>query len=135
MRNLLKIKLEKLLTLIFLFQFFFCTKENAQTFFSKVQQNGVSVIEIDNISKQLENYFQYEEILSLGAEEPEPKLYQPLDCLVDKNGNLYFSDEGRIKKFDSMGNFLQYIGNKGEGPGEIYWPSLEQTVGDSLIVG
>jgi hypothetical protein len=104
-------------------------------FLRVAEQNGVQVHIIKNKPKKSNEFCTITETLSLGGEEPVPKLFQPRNCLVDNAGNLYFSDEGRIKKFSPKGEFMHFIGNKGEGPGEINFPSLEQIIGDSLIVG
>jgi hypothetical protein len=44
---------------------------------------------------------------------------------ADSMGNIYVLDAGnyRIQKFDSTGRFLRTIGKKGQGPGELNWPT------------
>lgn len=38
---------------------------------------------------------------------------------VDPEGNIYFASREQIFKFDNEGNFIQTIGQKGQGPGEF----------------
>ncbi len=37
---------------------------------------------------------------------------------IDSEGSIYFASRGQIFKFDNKGNFVQTIGQKGQGPGE-----------------
>ncbi len=63
------------------------------------------------------------EVLSIGVKEGDENLIfnEPVDVGVDKEGNIYVLDKGNctIKKFDKNGKFLQVIGRKGQGPGEL----------------
>lgn len=98
-------------------------------------QNFVE-IKISEKPNQDSQLYVLEENLSLGNEEPTPKIYQPTSSMsVDQNGNIYIIDENRIKKFDPTGDFICYIGNRGQGPGETYYPSIERIINDTLVVG
>lgn len=46
---------------------------------------------------------------------------EPLDLVVDSEGSIFILDMGmnHIKKYDSSGNFVKTIGQKGQGPGEF----------------
>ncbi|MFZ5516839.1 MAG: NHL repeat-containing protein [Candidatus Zhuqueibacterota bacterium] len=46
---------------------------------------------------------------------------QPLDLVVDSEGSIFILDMGmnHIKKYDSAGNYVKTIGQKGQGPGEF----------------
>ena len=48
------------------------------------------------------------------------------DANIDKNGNYYIVDtqENRIQKYDSLGNYKLTIGRKGKGPGEFMTPGF-----------
>lgn len=131
----MKIRNITIILTIQLLIFLYCSPKKRSPFIEKMIKKGVQVIQINETPESEEPLYNYKIILSLGGENPTPILFQPKECLVDENENLYFSDEGRIKKFDAYGHFLCFVGNKGEGPGEINWPSLEQVMGDSLIVG
>ncbi|MFC1563961.1 NHL repeat-containing protein [candidate division KSB1 bacterium] len=47
--------------------------------------------------------------------------YMPSDFILDKEGNIYITDEGnyRIQKFDRDGNFIAGYGKQGQGPNEF----------------
>ncbi|MFC1726016.1 hypothetical protein ACFL4T_10350 [candidate division KSB1 bacterium] len=125
-----------MLTLFFLFLIclFNCAKEE-HPFVTLYKEKGIDAVVISGKPSGDKSLYYFEEVLSIGGEEPEPVVFQPGECLIDDDGNLYFSDEGRIKKFDQNGNFVQFIGTKGLGPGEIDFPSLKQIFIDTLLVG
>lgn len=52
---------------------------------------------------------------------------------ADRDGNVYFLSNSRIFKFDSHGNFIQAIGQKGKGPGEIERPGGLRITDDQEI--
>ena len=51
--------------------------------------------------------------------------YSPYGVAVDNSGNVYVvdSDNCRVQKFDSSGNFLLKWGSNGTGNGQFYFPS------------
>jgi len=59
--------------------------------------------------------------LSFGAENVKDEflLAIPQDIAVDEAGNMYVTDEDRIKVFDSNGKEKTIIGGPGQGPGEF----------------
>lgn len=69
-------------------------------------------------------FFKQTEIAS-GKEKGEI-LIKVIDVKADKRGNIFVLDEGdnRIKKFASNGRFIKSAGGKGEGPGELLYPSF-----------
>lgn len=56
----------------------------------------------------------------------EEILLKVRDVEADKKGNIFVLDDGdnRIKKFASNGHFIKSAGGKGEGPGELLYPSF-----------
>ena len=60
----------------------------------------------------------------LETEDENIAFHIPSDIARDDQGNIYILDGGnhRIQKFDSEGNYLATIGNRGQGPGEFYLP-------------
>jgi len=52
--------------------------------------------------------------------DPNP-LNKPVGITVDQNGNVYVMDtqDGRVQKFDSNGNFITMWGSRGEGEGQF----------------
>ena len=62
--------------------------------------------------------------LVIGDDESKPVQYQfkePRHVCTDSDGNIYLVDEmfRNIKVFDHHGNFVKYIGDSGQGPGEF----------------
>jgi len=66
-------------------------------------------------------------------------MIDPGSCDVDSEGNLYFMQQRTsgsfLYKFDKNGNFLTSLGTKGQGPGEIQFPtSLAINSRNELII-
>ncbi len=112
-----------------------CSRESSHSFSKKVRNDGVEIC----VNKKTPLYdtpiYDIRETLSLGGESHVPKLYQSYNFFVDNDGCLYFTDEKRVKKFDSEGNFLFLIGDRGDGPGEIKNPRLITIIDNILFVG
>jgi len=57
---------------------------------------------------------------------------------VDSEGNIYIvgfkNIENFINKFDRKGNFITSFGRRGQGPGELEWPSRPVVNGDKIAV-
>jgi len=60
----------------------------------------------------------------LETEDENLAFHMPSDVAVDLKSSIFVLDSGnhRIQKFDSDGNYLTTIGNKGQGPAEFYFP-------------
>ncbi|MDP2682777.1 MAG: 6-bladed beta-propeller [Deltaproteobacteria bacterium] len=67
--------------------------------------------------------------------DPSVELYDPLNAVVDKNGNLFVVDSGnhRIKKYDKEGTLLLAWGINGSLDGMLHYPS-DIEVDDSQTV-
>jgi hypothetical protein len=65
--------------------------------------------------------------LEIGKEEGDENeiLGRIMDVAIDSKYNIYILDWGftRVQKYDSSGIYLQTIGKKGEGPGELIYPT------------
>lgn len=68
--------------------------------------------------------------------EKDIYLWRPTKLDGDTAGNIYISDQKRchVFKFDSSGNFLKIIGQKGQGPGEFMNPYCINLTIDFLVV-
>jgi hypothetical protein len=66
-----------------------------------------------------------EEVLSIGSLE-DGALFQWVGVVSDSRGSIYVTDamDYALKKFDSKGNLLKRVGEKGQGPGEFSAPRL-----------
>lgn len=60
----------------------------------------------------------------LETENENLAFHIPSDIAKDNQGNIYILDAGnhRIQKFGPDGNYIETIGNRGQGPGEFYLP-------------
>jgi hypothetical protein len=118
-----------LVTSLISFLIMSCSKDKTA---KKVEWNGE--VEIKNNTKIVRNpsnsvygeiTFELEEDLSIGREDDDNYLfYDPRNIAVDEQGNIFILERGncRIQKFDKNGNYLQTIGKKGQGPGELERP-------------
>lgn len=54
----------------------------------------------------------------------------------DKDGNIYMGDTRlhQVFVFDSQGKFIKKVGQKGEGPGDFFYPAEIMTTKESIIV-
>ena len=61
---------------------------------------------------------------------------RPLSLTSDKEGNIYILDMNSmsLKKFDKDGNFVKSIGRRGQGPGELFYPSFVMLIEDTLMI-
>jgi DNA-binding beta-propeller fold protein YncE len=90
--------------------------------------DGVRVIHNDKTGKWGKTpQVSLEFIRNLGELETEDEnlaFHIPSDIAKDDQGNIYILDAGnhRIQKFDPEGNYIESIGNRGQGPGEFYLP-------------
>jgi len=87
------------------------------------EEDGVTVVK--NPSEPLNPELQiiFEEDLTIGVEEGDENYMFGNQVFVntDDDGNIYVTDGDRrtVRKYDSDGNFLQSIGQLGQGPGEL----------------
>ena len=61
---------------------------------------------------------------------------KPVTMTADKDGNIYILDYSSesLKKFDKEGKFVKSIGRRGQGPGELSYPSFVAIYDDTLSV-
>ena len=73
----------------------------------------------------------------INAEEENIAFYMPSDIVFDTQGNWFILDTGnhRIQKFSPDGKYLDTIGSRGQGPGEMSYPvSLDIYAEGNLLV-
>jgi hypothetical protein len=91
------------------------------------ETDGVTVVKNPRQPLYGEGVFQIEEELAIGAAEgPEEYMFQSIrDMTVDEKGRIYVSDRkaGHIKVYDKRGEYIQTVGEKGQGPGEFMLPN------------
>ena len=78
-------------------------------------------------------------IFTISGENDEDSLAvfnKPLSLTTDKDGNIYILDMNSmsLKKFDKNGKFVKSIGRRGQGPGELFYPSFVMMIEDTLTI-
>jgi sugar lactone lactonase YvrE len=103
--------------------------------------DGVRVIHNGNQGKWgKDSKISLELVKTLGdinAEDENIAFYMPTDIVFDAQGNWYILDTGnhRIQKFSPDGKYLDTIGSRGQGPGEMSYPvSLDIYPEGNLLV-
>ena len=89
-------------------------------------KNGTKIVKNPSEPVYGEILFELKEDLSIGHEGDDNYLfYDPRNIFVDDQGNVSILERGncRIQKFDKNGKYLQTIGKKGQGPGELERPN------------
>lgn len=118
------------------FLLFNCSETETDPFVELMLAKGVDAKLVKAFPDSDTQLFSFEEVLSLGGDVPNPPIFQPVErCLVDDEGNIYINDEFRIKQFSPEGKFLRYIGDIGQGPGEMERPTLGSINNDLVYLG
>ncbi len=90
-------------------------------------EDGIPVVENPKEPMYEEPVLTLREDLRIGEQEERPDylFYKINSIAVDREGNIYVTDEGEkhIKVFDWEGDYLRTIGRPGQGPGEFGRPT------------
>jgi hypothetical protein len=90
-------------------------------------EDGITVVENPKEPMYEQPILTLNEDLRIGEQEnrPEYLFYRINSIAVDREGNIYVTDEGEkhIKVFNREGDYLRTIGRPGQGPGEFGRPS------------
>lgn len=116
---------------LFLLTFNFCAPKGERP--EKIMENGVEVV-LNNLEpykiKGEPTTFSLKKEFTIDTERndiAELGLVDVDSFIVDVEGNIYIlspkSGEKVIFKFDRNGNFDMSFGQKGQGPGEVQWPT------------
>jgi len=66
------------------------------------------------------------------------QMFYPRDVVIDSNDNVYVAEYHyhRIRKYDSVGNFIKTIGSSGNSDGRFYYPQkMDIDANDNLYIG
>lgn len=125
MKAIIKIVLAILIILCFIVAES-CKKQKTKWEGSVEIESGVTFVKNPKEPIYGEIVLDLEEDLSIGRDDSDNYLFHRVrDIAVNSQRNIYVLDSGnfRIQKFDTNGQYLQTIGNKGQGPGEFESPS------------
>jgi hypothetical protein len=114
---------------LIIIQFFSCAKQTTTWQGTIEEIDGVTVVTNPGEPMYGEEEFLLEEELVLGQGEEDADPFLLISYLaVDDEENIYVSDTRacHIRVFDKNGNSLRTIGRKGEGPGELIFPTSIQ---------
>ena len=105
---------------------FSISQENPQWKGKIEYEDGIEVITSPEQPMYGEDVFSMDEDLSIGVAEgkKEYDFFHLSYLAVDDQEAIYAMDQGEklVKVYDKKGNFLRFIGRKGEGPGELQNP-------------
>jgi hypothetical protein len=101
--------------------------------------DGITVVKNPKEPMYGEGVFLIKEELSIGEEGKGEEYFfaDARDIAVDEEGKFYILDihEAHIKIFDKNGKYIKTIGKKGQGPGEMSFPSsIQITPADEIAV-
>ena len=115
---------------------FSCEKQTATWQGTIEEIDGVTVVKNPGEPMYGEEEFQLEEELVIGQGDEDADPFLLISHLAaDDEENIYVSDTRacHIRVFDKNGNPLRTIGRKGEGPGELIFPSSIQILPQNEI--
>lgn len=116
---------------------FSCRKQTTAWQGTIEEIDGVKVVKNPDEPIYGEKEFWLEEELTIGKEEKDTDPFFLISYIcVDDEGNIYVSDTRacHIRVFDKNGNPVRTIGRKGEGPGELMFPTGIQVLPQDEIV-
>lgn len=111
----------------FVMSMFSCKKDVSEWQGTIAEVDGVTLVRNPEEPQYLDYGIEFVEDLSIGIEEGEEEymLYRPNAVDADAEGNIYILDSGAVKlrKYDAQGKHIMDLSRKGQGPGELEYPS------------
>ena len=128
-----------MLTGIFLMLFITCGDNKPRTYTIDVIDGVTRIHNLEPMLSAEDPGIQLEFVQRYGAVEtsdPDLLLDHPRDAAVDRAGNVFITDQDnhQLKKFDSSGNLLLTIGQRGQGPEDFMYPRTLHITDDNLIM-
>jgi len=107
--------------------------------FKTEEQNGIKIFSNTETPNDPTAKLELKKLFTISSEaqtDTNAYLKRPIALTVDKNDNIYILDlmSMSAKKFDNTGNFLKSIGRMGQGPGELFYPSIMFIDKDTLNI-
>jgi len=104
-----------------------CQKQKSEWKGTIEEENGVPIVKNPDEPMYGENVFSLAEELSIGVAKgkKEYMFSEIIDLAVGEDERIYVSDqiEAHVKVFNKNGEYLRTIGRKGQGPGELNYPT------------
>ncbi len=115
-----------------------CKQQKAEWKGTIAEEDGVTVVKNPKEPMYGEDVFSLEEELTIGGEnkDREPLFIDITYVKVDYEDNIYVLDSRacQIKVFDKNGKYIRKIGRKGQGPGEMQFPTMMDIVSGKEIM-
>jgi len=115
-----------------------CQQQKAEWKGTIEEENGVTVVKNPKEPMYEEDVCSIEEELTIGGEDKdsEPLFIDITYVRVDYEENIYVLDsrDCQIKVFDKNGKHIRKIGRKGQGPGEMQFPTMMDIVSGKEIM-
>jgi len=114
-----------------------CSKKDEN--FKTEEHNGVKIFSNTEMPNDPTAKLELKKLFTISSEaqtDTSAYLKKPITLTADNNNNVYILDiySMSVKKFDSSGTFVKSIGRMGQGPGELYYPSLIFIYKDTLNI-
>ncbi len=104
-----------------------CTQKDTEWKGTIEEENGITVFKNPKEPLYIDYNIEFLEDISIGVEEGDENymFYNPRAIDADSEGNLYILESGasRIRKYDQEGRYLMDLARRGQGPGELEYPS------------
>jgi len=95
--------------------------------FELIIENGIQVAETIGGPKYSGELYQYEKVMEIREDEDHPDSFMKgiVYPAYGPDGNYYFLDQegNRLVVFNSDGSFSMVVGQQGEGPGDLMYPT------------
>ncbi len=107
--------------------------------FKTEEQNGIKIYSNTETPNDPTAKLELKKLFTISSEaqtDTSAYLKKPITLTADNNNNVYILDlmSMSAKKFDSSGNFVKSIGRMGQGPGELFYPSIMFIDKDTLNI-
>jgi len=131
--------MRKLMTALIIMAIIFAGCSKKVENFKTEEQNGIKIFSNTETPNDPTAKLDLKKLFTISSEaqtDTNAYLNKPIAMTADANNNIYILDimSMSAKKFDSSGNFIKSIGRSGQGPGELYYPSLMFIYKDTLNI-
>jgi hypothetical protein len=103
-----------------------CSKNDG---FKVEEQNGIKIYSNTDVPNDPNAKLDLKKLFTISSEaqaDTNAYMKRPITITADAGNNIYILDilTMSVKKFDPAGNFVKSIGRMGQGPGELFYPSI-----------